>query len=203
MSKPAKKAAKKAPSKRVAKNDPAILKREDGLVFLVDKAEKLQFPGSTVFASAVCLGHLDLQQGSLQWGHVKINNQRTLLPHPATLEIPKAYTKKTKELSFRAVNLTKSQASALLSVCARLEKFTLEGVYDKTTGKREYKGQLKPDKRQKFSKLDMAACCFWNKMNQLGYTWAQRAEWLTIKIEPITAAALKKRAAEIGLALGG
>ena len=197
-----KKAAKKAPAKRVAKNAPAIVILEDGLIFLVDKAEKLQFPGKTVFASAVCLGFLPLQQGSLWLGEQTVRGKPMTIPHPAVLQVPKADTKKTKELSFRAVNLTKSQASALLSVCARQEKFTLEGVYDKATGRREYRFQLKPDKRQKFSILDMCACVAWNKFNQLDLTWVQRAEWLSKNIKPITAGALKMRAAQIGLTLG-
>ena len=179
---------------------PAIIKVESGRVFLVDKAEMLEMAGKTIFPSAFYLGFLPLQQGSIWVGNEKQpDGSRMPVPHPATCVM----ASNNKELRVRAVGMTEQQASALLSVGSRVNRVTIEGLYNKTTGKREYTAKLKADKRQKYSTLDMWACCLWDKFNQWDFTWAQRAEYLCKLGRPIKEGALKMRAAEIGLTLGG
>ena len=180
---------------------PALIREKSGRVFLVDKSDLFHMNGQTIFASACYLGVLDLQQGSIriEWDETPKGNVMTV-PYPCVYAMD---GKDTKELSVRAISLTESQASAMLAVGARLNKVTIEGVYDKTTRKRKYAAKLKRDKRQNFSTLDLLACCYWDKFNQEDFTWAQRAEYLCKSGHPIKESALKMRAAEIGLTLGG
>jgi len=180
---------------------PALIREKSGRVFLVDKSDLFHMNGQTIFASACYLGVLDLQQGSIriEWDETPKGNVMTV-PCPCVYELD---GKNTKELPVRAINLTESQAAAMLAVGARLNKVTIEGVYDKASGRRKYAVKFKPYKRQKFSTVDLLACCLWDKFNQEDFTWAQRAEYLGRLGHSIKEYALKMRAAEIGLTLGG
>ena len=180
---------------------PVLIREKSGRVFLVDKSDLFNMNGQTIFASACYLGVLDLQQGSIriEWDETPKGNVMTV-PYPCVYAMD---GKDTKELSVRAISLTESQASAMLAVGARLNKVTIEGVYDKASGRRKYAVKFKPDKRQNFSTVDLLCCCYWDRFNREDFGWVQRAEFLGRLGHPITELTLKKRAERIGLALNG
>ena len=184
-------------------SNPVIIKGEGGRVFLVDQSERMVRENKELYPSAVYLGVLDLQKGAFQieWEEDSEGNKVMTVPNFCGTHALTSDAKKV--LSVRTVGLSEQQAAALLAVGARMHTSVIKGVYNKTTGKREYRAKLVPDNRYKWSGVDVMSCCFWNSFNENDFTWGQRAEYLQEMGYSITEAALKKRAAEIGLTLGG
>jgi len=175
--------------------------RDKKHVFLVDPTEVFTTSGKSWFLSAIDLGPLDLQMGSLLFT-VQNKDGKLLYPRPCIYARPTSL--KMKEIDVHAAGLSYDQAQAMLATAARCCSIEIVGKYDKDLLRREYKLSQLEDARVPFSSIDFTLACFWGRFEQEGSTWAERAEFLTRFVgEEVSANALKLRAPKIGLTRKG
>ena len=175
--------------------------RDKKHVFLVDPTEVFTTSGKSWFLSAIDLGPLDLQMGSLLFW--KQNEDGKLL-YPSSCIYWRPTSLKINEIDVHAAGLSYDQAQAMLATAARCCSIEIVGKYDKDQFRREYKLNLLEDGRVPFSAIDFMLACFWGRFERLGSTWAERAEFLTRLVgEEVSANALKLRAPKIGLTRKG
>ena len=169
--------------------------------FLFDPAEVFVSYDEDIYLSAIALGPLDLNKGSLLV--VKQDADGKLLyPRPCIFRFKKRA--KLKERPVGAVGISYDQAQAMLATAARCCSIEIVGKYDKDQFRREYKLSQLEDGRVPFSTIDFMLACFWGRFEQEGSTWAERAEFLTRFVgEEVSANALKLRAPKIGLTRKG